>query len=220
MPAASGWWILAAAAAFPGLLTPVIILGGVLGGVMTATESACIACFYALILGMFVTRTIHLKDIPALLVDTLLLNSVSLFALAAANAMGQLLAYYNLSVVVKNFFTNYVSNRIIFMLLVILLYLFLGTFMDAIPAIILFAPILLKSADSMGLTAVQLGIVITITLAIGQITPPYGVCLMLGSKIARMPIQKAFTAAIPYISASLLVVILLAFFPQLCTVFG
>ena len=105
----------------PGLLTPVIILGGVLGGVMTATESACIACFYALILGMFVTRTIHLKDIPALLVDTLLLNSVSLFALAAANAMGQLLAYYNLSVVVKNFFTNYVSNRIIFMLLVILL---------------------------------------------------------------------------------------------------
>lgn len=204
----------------PGLLTPVIILGGVLGGVMTATESACIACFYALILGMFVTRTIHLKDIPALLVDTLLLNSVSLFALAAANAMGQLLAYYNLSVVVKNFFTNYVSNRIIFMLLVILLYLFLGTFMDAIPAIILFAPILLKSADSMGLTAVQLGIVITITLAIGQITPPYGVCLMLGSKIARMPIQKAFTAAIPYISASLLVVILLAFFPQLCTVFG
>ena len=109
---------------------------------------------------------------------------------------------------------------VVLVLLVILLYLFLGTFMDAIPAIILFAPILLKSADSMGLTAVQLGIVITITLAIGQITPPYGGCLMLGSKIARMPIQKAFTAAIPYISASLLVVILLAFFPQLCTVFG
>ena len=204
----------------PGLLTPVIILGGVLGGVMTATESACVACVYALILGMFVTRTIKLKDIPPLLVDTLLLNSVSLFALAAANAMGQLLAYYNLSLVVKDFFANYVSNRIIFMLLVIVLYLFLGTFMDAIPAIILFAPILLKSAESLGITAVQMGLVITITLAIGQITPPYGVCLMLGSKIAKMPISKAFSAAVPYIAASFIVVVLIAFFPGIVSILG
>ena len=204
----------------PGLLTPIIIFGGVLGGFMTATESACIACLYALILGMFFTRTIHLKDIPPLLVDTLLLNSVSLFALAAANAMGQLLAYYNLSAMVKVFFTNYVNHRIVFMLLVIVLYLFLGTFMDAIPAIILFAPILLKAAESLGITAVQMGLVITITLAIGQITPPYGVCLMLGSKIANMPIQRAFKAAVPYISVSLVVVILLAFFPQIVSVFG
>ena len=204
----------------PGLLTPVIILGGVLGGVMTATESACVACVYALILGMFVTRTIKLKDIPPLLVDTLLLNSVSLFALAAANAMGQLLAYYNLSLVVKDFFANYVSNRIIFMLLVIVLYLFLGTFMDAIPAIILFAPILLKSAESLGITAVQMGLVITITLAIGQITPPYGVCLMLGSKIAKMPISKTFVAAIPYITASFIVVVLIAIFPGIVSILG
>lgn len=204
----------------PGLLTPVIILGGVLGGVMTATESACVACVYALILGMFVTRTIKPKDIPPLLVDTLLLNSVSLFALAAANAMGQLLAYYNLSIVVKDFFANYVSNRIIFMLLVIVLYLFLGTFMDAIPAIILFAPILLKSAESLGITAVQMGLVITITLAIGQITPPYGVCLMLGSKIAKMPISKTFVAAIPYITASFIVVVLIAIFPGIVSILG
>ena len=204
----------------PGLLTPVIILGGVLGGFMTATESACVACFYALFLGMVVFRTIKPKDIPPLLVDTLCLNSVSLFALAAANAMGQLLAYYNLSAYVKFFFSTYVANRIIFMLLVIVLYLFLGTFMDAVPAIILFAPILLKSAEAVGVTAVQMGIVIVITLAIGQITPPYGVCLMLGSKIANMPIQRAFKAAVPYISMSLIVVILLAFFPQISSLFG
>ena len=202
------------------MLTPVIILGGVLGGFMTATESACVACFYALFLGMVVFRTIKPKDIPPLLVDTLCLNSVSLFALAAANAMGQLLAYYNLSAYVKFFFSTYVANRIIFMLLVIVLYLFLGTFMDAVPAIILFAPILLKSAEAVGVTAVQMGIVIVITLAIGQITPPYGVCLMLGSKIANMPIQKAFKAAVPYISMSLIVVILLAFFPQISSLFG
>lgn len=204
----------------PGLLTPVIILGGVLGGVMTATESACVACAYALILGMGVFRTIKPKDIPPLLVDTLLLNSVSLFALAAANAMGQLLAYYNISAYVRVFFTNYVNNHIVFMLMTILLYLFLGTFMDAIPAIILFAPILLKAAESLGITSVQLGLVITITLAIGQITPPYGVCLMLGSKIANMPIQKAFKSTLPYISVSLVVVILLAFFPQIGSIFG
>ena len=193
-----------AVSSIPGLLTPVIILGGVLGGVMTATESACVACVYALVLGMGVFRTIKLKDLPPLLVDTLLLNSVSLFALAAANAMGQLLAYYNLSALVRVFFANYVNNYIVFMLMAILLYLFLGTFMDAIPAIILFAPILLKAAESVGITSVQLGLVITITLAIGQITPPYGVCLMLGSKIANMPIQRAFKSTLPYISVQFL----------------
>ncbi len=209
-----------AVSSIPGLLTPVIILGGVLGGVMTATESACVACVYALVLGMGVFRTIKLKDLPPLLVDTLLLNSVSLFALAAANAMGQLLAYYNLSALVRVFFANFVNKYIVFMLMAILLYLFLGTFMDAIPAIILFAPILLKAAESVGITSVQLGLVITITLAIGQITPPYGVCLMLGSKIANMPIQRAFKSTLPYISVSLVVVILLAFFPQIGSIFG
>lgn len=209
-----------AVSSIPGLLTPIIILGGVLGGFMTATESACVACMYALVLGMGVFRTIKPKDLPPLLVDTLLLNSVSLFALAAANAMGQLLAYYNLSAIVRTFFTNYVNNYIVFMLMTILLYLFLGTFMDAIPAIILFAPILLKAAESLGITSVQLGLVITITLAIGQITPPYGVCLMLGSKIAKMPISSAFKSTLPYISVSLVVVILLAFFPQIGSVFG
>lgn len=204
----------------PALLTPGLILGGVLGGFVTATESACIACAYALFLGGVVFHNIHLKDLKGLMIDTVLLNSVSLFALAAANAMGQLLAYYNLSITVKNFFTNYVNNRIIYMLLVIALYLFLGTFMDAVPAIILFAPILLSSAEAMGITSVQLGLVIVITLAIGQVTPPYGVCLMLGSKIAKMPIQKAFKAVIPYIAVSLIVVILLAFFPQIGSLFG
>ena len=165
-------------------------------------------------------RTIKFRAIKGLLVDTLLLNSISLFALATANAMGQLLAYYNLSAYVNTFFSSYANNRIIFMLMVIVLYLFLGTFMDAIPAIILFAPILLDSAENLGITAVQMGLVLVITLAIGQVTPPYGVCLMLGSKIANMPIQKAFKAVIPYIAISLIVVILLAFFPQIGSVFG
>lgn len=204
----------------PGLITPILILGGVLGGFMTATESACVACIYALFLGMGVFRTIKLKDMKGILVDTLLLNSISLFALATANAMGQLLAYYNLSSYVKVFFANYADNRVVFMLMVIALYLFLGTFMDACPAIILFAPILLGTAETLGITSVQMGLVIVITLAIGQVTPPYGVCLMLGSKIADMPMQRAFKAIIPYIAISLAVVILLAFFPQIGNVFG
>lgn len=204
----------------PALLTPILILGGVLGGFATATESACIACAYALLLGMVVFRTIKFKDLKPLLLDTLLLNSVSLFALAAANAMGQLLAYYNLSAIIRTFFTEYANSSALFMLLVIALYLFLGTFMDAVPAIILFAPILLKASEGLGITAVQLGLVITITLAIGQVTPPYGVCLLLGSKISNIPIQKGFKAVLPYISISLVVVILLAFFPQIITIFG
>ena len=207
-------------ATIPALMTILLILGGVLFGICTATESACIGCAYALFLGMVVFRTIKVKDLGPLLVDTVLLNSVSLLALAAANAMGQFLAYYNLSDLVRVFFSTYINNGVLFMLMAIALYLFLGTFMDAVPAIILFAPILLQSATSLGITPVQLGIVIVITLAIGQITPPYGVCLLLGAKIAECPLKRAFVGCIPYIIPSLLVVILLAFFPQIASVFG
>lgn len=201
----------------PALLTPIIILGGVMGGIMTATESACVACLYALLLGMGVFRTIKVKDLKPILIDTVLLTSISLFALATANAMGQLLAYYNLSTIVKDFFVNNINNSAIFLLLVFVLYLFLGTFMDSVPAIILFAPILMSAATPLGIGAVQLGLVIVITLAIGQVTPPYGVCLMLGSKISQMPMQKAFIAVLPYICISMIVVVILAFFPSLST---
>lgn len=199
----------------PALLTPVIIIGGVSAGICTATESACVACIYALVLGVFVFKTITLKDVKPLLLDTLKVSGASLFALATANALGQLLSYYNVNQMVGSFFTSNLNNKFAFLIAVILFYLFLGTFMDAIPAMILFVPVLLPVATSFGISAVQLGLIIVITLAVGQVTPPYGLCLLIAGKIGNMPVHKAFVAVAPYIAVSVVVVTIIAFFPNI-----
>ena len=155
------------------------------------------------------------KDILPLLYDTLRTSATSLLALATANALGQLLSYYNVSVAVQSMFVNYFPYKWQFLLAVIAFYLFLGTFMDAIPAMILFVPVLMPVAQAFGISAVQLGLIIVITLAVGQVTPPYGLCLLIAGKISGMSVQKSFVAVIPYIMVSVVVVILIAFFPNI-----
>lgn len=199
----------------PPVLTPVIIIGGVIGGFCTATESAAIACIYATILGVFVFHSLSIKDIRPLLYDTLRTSATSLMALATANALGQLLSYYNVNTYVSELFTNYLPYKWEFLLAVIVFYLFLGTFMDAIPAMILFVPVLTPVAAAFLISPVQLGLIIVITLAVGQVTPPYGLCLLIAGKIANMSVQRSFRSVLPYISVSVIVVILIAFFPDI-----
>jgi C4-dicarboxylate transporter DctM subunit len=200
---------------FPALLTPVIIIGGVISGAATATESACVAAIYAIFLAVFAFKTINFKDLGEIIADTMRTSAVSLFALATANALGQLMSYYNVNEMVATFFGSNIASRAAFLLITIGFYLFLGTFMDAIPAIILFVPALLPVATSFGITPVQLGLIIVITLAVGQVTPPYGLCLLIAGKIANMSVHKAFIAVIPYILVSVVVVIIIAFFPSI-----
>lgn len=200
----------------PSLVAPIIIVGGVLAGICTATEAACVACLYAAGLGIFVFRTIRLRDIAEIFVDTAKTSAISLFALAAANALGQLLGYYKVSTIIAAFFQNgLVNSRNVFMAMVVLFFLFIGTFMDANPAMILFVPILLPIAQTFGVTPVQMGVVIVITLAVGQVTPPYGLCLLIASDIANMPLHRAFKAVLPYIAVTALAALLVAFFPDI-----
>lgn len=200
---------------FPTLLTPIIIISGIVSGVATPTESACVACIYATVLGLFVFKTLKLKDLPAILIDTLKLSSLSLFALATANALGQLLSYYKVADQVQLFFTNFVPSKDIFLISTIALFLFLGTFMDAIPAMILFVPVLLPAAQSLGISSVHLGLIVVITLAIGQVTPPYGLCLLLASSIAGLSVERSFIGVIPFISVTLIVLLIISFFPDI-----
>ena len=137
-----------------------------------------------------------------------------MFALATANALGQLLSYYNISASVQQMFATYFPYEWQFLLAVIAFYLFLGTFMDAIPAMILFVPVLMPVAAAFGITPVQLGLIIVITLAVGQVTPPYGLCLLIAGRISGMSVQRSFKAVIPYIMVSVVVVILIAFLPE------
>ncbi|SET66363.1 TRAP transporter, DctM subunit [Natronincola peptidivorans] len=198
----------------PALLTPVIIIGGIITGWYTPTEAAAFASLYAFVISMFVYKTLKLKDIPEILVETLKLSSLSLFALAAASALGELLGYYRVSMHAEAFFTTYISSRWLFMSIIIAFFLFVGTFMDAIPAMILFVPVVLPVALNFGISSVVLGMVVVITLAVGLVTPPYGLCLLIASTIGDLSLEKSFGAVLPYILVVLAVLFLIAFFPE------
>ena len=198
----------------PALLTPVIIIGGIVTGWYTPTEAAGFACIYALFIGLFVYKTLELKMLPSILIDTLRLSSLSLFALATASALGELLGYYGIQEMVTNLFTGGTYGATFFIISVVLFFLFIGTFMDGVPAMILFIPVILPSAIALGVDPIHLGLVTIITLALGLVTPPYGLCLLIAGSISGITIEKSFKGVLPYFLVSLTVLILVAFFPQ------
>lgn len=198
----------------PALMTPIILIGGIIFGLFTPTESAAFACIYALIVGIFFYRSIKISQIPGLLTETLKLSALSLFALATANALGELLSYYRLNVFVERFFSNIPGGSFTFLVIVVLFFMFIGTFMDAVPAMILFAPIILPSAIALEISPIILGCIIVVTLAIGLVTPPYGLCLLIASSISDVTIEDAFKGVLPYFLVSLLVLGLMIIFPN------
>ena len=201
--------------AIPALLTPIIIIGGIVTGWYTATEAAAFAALYSLVVGMFIYKAIKLSDIPNILVDTLKLSSLSLFALATSSALGELLGYYNVNAILQTFFMNNFTSQILFMLIIVLFFLFIGTFMDAIPAMILFVPIMMPTVASIGIPNVVFGIVIVITLATGLVTPPYGLCLLIASSIGDLSIEKSFKGVMPYIGVIMVVLLLIIVYPPI-----
>lgn len=198
----------------PALLTPIIIIGGIIVGFFTATEAAAVAAIYTLVISMFFYKTLKLNDLPKILFDTLSLSSLSLFALAAAGALGELMSYYQLGMKAQAFFGEYIDAKWVFIIIIIVFFLFIGTFMDAIPAMILFVPVILPTAMQFGIDPVHLGLIVVMTLAIGLVTPPYGLCLLLAAKIGNLPIERSFVAVLPYIGIILVVLLFVAFFPE------
>lgn len=198
----------------PALMTPIILIGGIVTGLFTPTESAAFACIYALLVGIFFYKTIKIKRLPGILIETMKLSSLSLFALATANALGELLSYYQLNVLVQNFFVNMPGGRLVFLLVVVAFFMFVGTFMDAVPAMILFVPIILPSAVVLGISPIIMGLIIVVTLALGLVTPPYGLCLLIASSISGITIEDAFKGTLPYFLSSLCVLALLVLFPD------
>ncbi|WP_394140895.1 TRAP transporter large permease [Cytobacillus oceanisediminis] len=199
----------------PALITPIIIIGGIISGFFTATEAAAVASLYTLLISMFFYKTLKISDLPKILMDTLALSSLSLFALAAASALGELMSYYQLSTMAQEFFVNNVGAKWVFILIIIAFFLFVGTFMDAIPAMILFVPVILPTATQFGIDPVHLGLIVVMTLAIGLVTPPYGLCLLLAAKIGKLSIERSLSAVTPYLLIVLAVLLFVAFFPDI-----
>ena len=198
----------------PALFTPILLIGGICSGLFTPTESSAIASLYAFSISIFYYKSITLRDIPRILVDTMKLSSLSLFALASACALGELLGYYQLNVAIQDFFSGLAAGKIAFTLIIVLFFLFVGTFMDAVPAMILFVPVILPTALSLGVNPIMLGLIIVVTLALGLVTPPYGLCLLLSASINKMRIEDAFKGTLPYLISSLVILLLMVVFPD------
>ena len=196
----------------PALLTPLILIGGIISGWYTPVEAAVFACLYALIIGLFFYDTIKVRDLPQIFSNTMKAAALPLFALATANSMRLLVAYYHLDTALASVFSGMAGGKIWFLLAVEAAFLLIGMFMDAVPAIIMFVPLLLPAAAVLGISPLILGLVTVITLALGLVTPPYGPCLLIASGISGISMDKAFKGVRPYLISSIAVLVLLALF--------
>jgi len=201
-----------------GLLTMIIIIGGVVSGVFTATESAAVACVYAFIITFFVYREISLKEFPHILLNTLRTLAMVMSLIAAANAFGWLLAYLRIPGRVTSLLLSISHNRIVLLLLINFMLLILGCIMDMAPLIIITTPILYPVlVGTLGMDPVHFGIMLILNLSIGLCTPPVGSALFVGCAIGKIPIEKATRGMLPFYVAMLAVLMLVTFVPAVST---
>jgi tripartite ATP-independent transporter DctM subunit len=199
-----------------GLLTVVIIIGGVVTGVFTATESASVAVVYAFIITFFVYREISLKEMPKILLHSLRTLAMVMSLIAAASAFGWLLAYLRIPQAVTTFLLGISHNPIILLLLINVMLLVLGAIMDMAPLIIIVTPILYPViVGQLGMSPIQFGIMLILNLAIGLCTPPVGSALFVGSAIGKISIEKATKAMLPFYIAMLVTLLFVTFWPAL-----
>ncbi|WP_226670675.1 TRAP transporter large permease [Metabacillus litoralis] len=198
-----------------GLLTAVIIIGGIVTGIFTATESAAIGVLYAFIITFFVYRDIPISRMGIILKRTFNTLAMVMFLIAASSAFGWLLALLKVPAMVTEGLISISPNDVVTLLLILLILLVLGMFMDMAPLILIATPILLPVATSVGMDPVQFGVVLILSLAIGLITPPVGTCMFVGCAIGKIPIEKSAKNMLPFYGAMIIVLLLITFIPQL-----
>lgn len=197
------------------IFLPLIILGGTTSGLFTATESAAISCFYALVLMFGVYRTYKVKDVPKILLKTAMDFSLSMFAVAAAGITGWLIAYLNAPQMIADAILSVTSSYLGVYMLLVLFLLFIGTFLSPITAIIIFLPVIKQLGAVVNINDIHLGLIVVLTLSLGMVTPPYGTCLMITSQIGEITIPQAFKGVAPIIGVTLLIIFLGMVFPDL-----
>jgi len=202
-------------ASLAALVMPVIILGGIIGGFVTPTEGAAIAVFYALLLGLFVFRTVRLGDIEEMLVRTARVTGVVFLIIAAASILSWWMTYMKLPQLITGLFLGLTSDPSMIILMILALLLVLGMFMDINAILIILGPILGALAMSIGMDPVQAGIMIVLALNIGLMTPPVGASLFVLSSITGARIEQITAAMWPFVITEVAVLFLVAYWPRL-----
>ena len=203
--------------AFWALMTPVVLLGGMLSGVFTPTEAAAVATLYALILGLFVYRSFSLARLPRLILDTVETTGVVMTLVMVAKLLGWCLAISRIPQIAGQALTAWSANPLVYLLIVNMLLLFVGCFMEGIAAMLILIPILVPVAMKLGIDPIHFGLVFVLNLMIGTVTPPVGVVLYVVSNIARISFERMSRAIVPFLIPLLVVLAAITLWPPLTT---
>ena len=196
---------------------PVIIVGGIMGGVCTPTEAGAIAVVYSLLVSLFVSRTLRLRDIWSLLLATVNSAAPLLLIIACARVFSYGLTALQMPVIVNDLILSLTSNKYVFLMLVNILLLIMGMFMDGGASVIILAPILAPVAAALGISTIHFGVIMALNLTIGNITPPLGYCLFIGSRIGDITVEEGIKGIIPYLIAEIAALLLITYIPSLVT---
>lgn len=196
---------------------PIIVVGGIMGGICTPTEAGAIAVVYSLIISLFVTRTLKIKELGAILLQAVNSSAPLLLIIACAKVFSYGLTALQMPVLVNDLILSITDNKYVFLLLVNILLLIMGMFMDGGAAVIILAPILAPVATAMGISLVHFGLIMAFNLTIGCITPPLGYCLFITSKIGKISVESAIKGTMPYMIAEIIVLLLITYVPALVT---
>lgn len=195
------------------LLMPVIILGGIYGGVFTPTEAAVVAVAYGFIIGFFVYRELSLSKLKDILVNTSVGTATIMFIIATSSVFSWILTAQRVPQAVAEAILSISTNPIVILTLINLLLLFIGTFMETVASIIILVPVLLPVVTQIGVDPLHFGIIIVVNLAIGMVTPPLGVCLFVGCGISGITLESISKAVWPFILIMIVAVLVLTYIP-------
>jgi tripartite ATP-independent transporter DctM subunit len=203
--------------AFWALMAPVVLFGGLFSGIFTPTEAAAVAVTYALVLGLFVYRDFRLADLPRIIVDTVETTGVVTALVMTASLLGYCISVSRLPQEFGAVLTALTTNPLVYLLIVNVLLLAVGCFMEALAAMLVLIPILVPPAIALGIDPLQFGVVFVLNLMIGTITPPVGVVLYVTAKVAAVPFESLVKAVLPYLVPLFAVLALITLWPPLTT---
>lgn len=198
--------------AVPSLLLIIIVIGGILKGVFTATEGSAIAVVYSLILSL-IYREMKLSDLPKIFLSSAQMTAIVIFMIGVSSIMSWVMAFANIPQKIAELLLGVTDSKVIILIIMNIILLVIGTFMDPTPAVLIFTPIFLPIVEKFGMTPVHFGIMLVFNLCIGTITPPVGPILFTGCKVGRVSIEEVFKWLLPFYTVTILILFLVTFIP-------
>jgi tripartite ATP-independent transporter DctM subunit len=200
--------------AIPSLSLVVVVIGGILAGIFTPTEASAIAVVYSLVLG-FAYRALKIEQLPQILLATAKLTAIVIFMIAASSIMSWVMAFTQIPGVIADTLLSLTDNPIVILLIINVVLLFVGTFMDPTPAVLIFTPIFLPICMNLGMDPIQFGILLVFNLSLGTITPPVGPILFTGCKVSDIKIDHVIKTLLPFFAVIFLVLMAVTYIPAI-----